>query len=95
MELVAHPKLPHPETIEMDYVMQDGVLKINVRAAVAGYVLRRWNVDCTEDNSLKGAEYHLWLRNRQALYGVQNLVLAPGYLPTVADRDNNEQVSRG
>lgn len=92
---MAHPKLPHPETIEMDYVMQDGVLKINVRAAVAGYVLRRWNVDCTEDNSLKGAEYHLWLRNRQALYGVQNLVLAPGYLPTVADRDNNEQVSRG
>lgn len=88
MELVAHPKLRHPETIEMDYAMQDGVLKVNVRAAVAGYVLRRWNVDCTEDHSLrgtgnnsqKGAEYHLWLRNRQALYGVQNLVLAPGYM---------------
>jgi len=79
MELVAHPKLPHPETIEMDYAMQDGVLKVNVRAAVAGYVLRRWNVDCTEDHSLEGAEYYLWLRNRQALYGVQNLVIAPGY----------------
>lgn len=92
MELVAHPKLPHPETIEMDYAMQDGVLKVNVRAAVAGYVLRRWNVDCTEDHSLrgtgnnsqKGAEYHLWLRNRQALYGVQNLVLAPGYMTETA-----------
>ena len=35
--------------------------------------------DCTEDHSLKCAEYHLWLRNRQALYGVTNLVLAPGY----------------
>jgi hypothetical protein len=80
MELVAHPKLPHPETIEMDYAMQEGVLKVNVRAAVAGYVLRRWNVDCTEDHSLEGAEYHLWLRNRQTLYGVQNLVLAPGYM---------------
>jgi len=92
MELVAHPNLPHPETIEMDYAMQEGVLKVNVRAAVAGYVLRRWNVDCTEDHSLrgmgddsqKGAECHLWLRNRQALYGVQNLVLAPGYTEEAA-----------
>jgi WYL domain len=87
MELVAHPHLPHPETIKTDYAMDDGMLKVNVRAAVAGYVLRRWNVDCTEDHSLrgtgdnrhKGAEYHLWLKNRQALYGVHNLVLAPGY----------------
>jgi len=79
MNLVAHPKLPHPETIEMDYAMQDGVLKVNVRAAVAGYVLRRWNVDCTEDHSLEGVEYHLWLKNWQALYGVENLVIAPGY----------------
>ena len=92
MELVANPKLPHPETIEMDYAMQDGVLKVNVRAAVAGYVLRRWNVDCTEDHSQKGAEYHLWLRNRQALYGVQNLVIAPGYIEVVSDEEK-EQVS--
>lgn len=97
MELVAHPELRHPETIEIDYAMQDGVLKVNVRAAVAGYVLRRWNVDCTEDHSLrgtgnnsqKGAEYHLWLRNRQALYGVQNLVLAPGYMTEAASSNNN------
>jgi hypothetical protein len=79
MNLVAHPSLAHTETIEMDYAMKDGVLKVNVRAAAAGYVLRRWNVDCTEDHSLKGAEYHLWLENWQALYGVENLVIAPGY----------------
>jgi len=79
MNLVAHPNLPHPETIEMDYAMKDGVLKVNVRAATAGYVLRRWNVDCTENHSLEGAEYHLWLKNWQALYGVENLVIAPGY----------------
>jgi hypothetical protein len=85
----------------MDYAMRDGVLKVNVRAAVAGYVLRRWNVDCTEDHSLKGtednnqkgAEYHLWLRNRQALYGVQNLMLAPGYTTEIAFDDKKEQVS--
>lgn len=79
MELIAHPNLSHPETIQTDYAMCDGVLKLDVRAAVAGYVLRRWNVDCTEDHSMRGAEYHLWLRNRQALYGVDNLRIAPGY----------------
>lgn len=79
MEIVPHPNLKHPETIELDYAMQDGKLKVNVRAAVAGYVLRRWNVDCSEDHSLQGAEYRLWLRNRQALYGVRELKIAPGY----------------
>ena len=79
MELVAHPNIKHKQAIELDYEMAEGVCKQNVRAAVAGYVLRRWNVDCSEDHSLKGAEYQLWLRNRAALYGVENLVIAPGY----------------
>nr|WP_025772396.1 WYL domain-containing protein [Thioalkalivibrio sp. HK1] len=79
MEIVPHPSLAHPKTIETDYAMENGVLQVNVRAAVAGYVLRRWNIDCTQDHSLEGPEYHLWLKNRQALYGVENLVLAPGY----------------
>ena len=79
LEIVPHPSLKHPKTIETDYAMENGVLNVNVRAAVAGYVLRRWNVDCSEDHSLKGPEYHLWLKNRQALYGVENLVIAPGY----------------
>lgn len=59
---------------------EDGaMLALQVRAAVAGYVLRRWNVDCSELHSLQNAEHHLWLQNRQTLYGVENLVIAPGY----------------
>ncbi|CAA0078330.1 WYL domain-containing protein [Zhongshania aliphaticivorans] len=80
ISLVAHPTLLHPETIEMDYAMQDGVLKMNVRAATAGYVLRQWNVDCTENHYLKGAEYHLWLKNWQALYGVKTWSLRQGII---------------
>ena len=80
LEIVPHPRLEHPETIEQEYDMVDGRLRINVRAAVAGYVLRHWNVDCTKDHSLEGPEYHLWLKNRQALYDVENLVIAPGYI---------------
>ena len=79
LEIVPHPRLKHAKTIEIDYAMENGALNVDVRAAVAGYVLRRWNVDCTEDHSMVGPEYHLWLRNRQALYGVDNLVIAPGY----------------
>ena len=79
MHLVSHPRLKHPETIQFEYGMEKGMLKVNVRAAVAGYVLRRWNVDCSETHELVGAEYHLWLHNRQTLYGVENLVIAPGY----------------
>jgi len=80
LELVPHPaNVQHPDTIEAEYGMDNGVLKVRTRAAMAGYLLRRWNVDCTEDHSLKGGEYHLWLRNRQALYDVTNLALAPGF----------------
>jgi predicted DNA-binding transcriptional regulator YafY len=81
LELVPHPaNVQHPDTIEADYGMAGGVLRIRVRAALAGYLLRRWNVDCTENHSLKGAEFHLWLRNHLSLVDVANLSLAPGYV---------------
>ncbi len=80
LELVPHPaNVQHPDTIEAEYGMEGGALTVRVRAATAGYLLRRWNVDCTVDHSLKSGEHQLWLRNRQALYGVTNLFLAPGY----------------
>ncbi len=81
LEIVPHPRLKYPKTIEHEYNMANGTLHLNVRVSVAGYVLRRWNVDCSEEHSLNGPEYHLWLKNRQALYGVKNLVIAPGYHP--------------
>jgi hypothetical protein len=82
IELVPHPaNVQHPDTIEAEYGMENGVLRMRVRAAMAGYLMRRWNVDCTEDHSLKGAEFNLWLRNRQALYGITKLELAAGYEP--------------
>lgn len=77
--LIPHPNRKNSKTIEMDYNMDNKKLSINVRAAVAGYVLRRWNVDCTKDATLEGGAYHLWLKNRLALYGVEGLTLAPGF----------------
>jgi predicted DNA-binding transcriptional regulator YafY len=81
MHLVPHPSLKHPETIETEYAIQNGILNVQMRAAVAGYVLRKWNVDCSKEHSLDGPAYHLWLKNTPTLYGVDNLRLAPGYKP--------------
>ncbi|HBY40267.1 MAG TPA: WYL domain-containing protein [Alteromonas sp.] len=81
LQLVPHPKnVSFPTAIEMDYGMENSQLLINVRAAMAGYLLRRWNVDCTERATLKGAEYQLWLQNRFTLNNVENLAIAPGYI---------------
>jgi len=80
LQIVAHPNnVKHPTAIAMDYGMENGVLELNVRAALAGYLLRRWNVDCTLNADLSGGEYQLWLRNLQTLYGAENLAIAPGY----------------
>lgn len=81
LELTAHPRLEFPETIEYDYGMKNGILKVNIRAAIAGYLLRLWNVDCSKDHSLVHDEVLLSLKNPAALYGVGNNLLAPGYAP--------------
>lgn len=86
MELVPHPAFPCPELAALDYQMTDGVLRIRAKAALAGYVLRRWSVDCSEAHSLRGPEYRLWLQNRSALEGVDSASIAPGYLPQDAGR---------
>lgn len=81
LELVPHPDQPRPEITEMDYSMRDGMLRMKLRAATAGYILRKWSVDCSPDHSLRGPEFRLWLKDHLALYGVKNAVLAPGYAP--------------
>ena len=79
LELVPHPDQPRPEITQMDYAMTDGSIRMRVRAAVAGYMLLRWSVDCSSDHSLREEQYRLWLSDPLALYGVENAKLAPGY----------------
>lgn len=79
LDLIPHPNQEHLEIIENDYGMTGGVLHLKLRAAVSGYVLRQWIVDCSSEHSLQGKEYRLWLRNHLALYSVSSAKLAPGY----------------
>lgn len=80
LHLVPHPKnIKFPKAIELDFNMQNGQLKINIRAALAGYYLSMLNVDCTERATLNSYEHQLWLKNTPILYGADNLAIAPGY----------------
>lgn len=79
LELVPHPNQERPEIVARDFAMTDGVLKLKVRAAIAGYVLQQWKVDCSPDHRMDPRAFRLWLRDPLTLYGVQNAVLAPGY----------------
>jgi len=81
LDLIPHPGCRQPEVIERDFSMSDGVLRMRVRAANAGYVLRRWNVDCSVGHTLSAHEHLLALRNPLSLYGVTSAVLAPGFIP--------------
>ncbi|WP_228125121.1 WYL domain-containing protein [Candidatus Methylospira mobilis] len=82
LDLVPHPDNECPELVARDFEIHDGVLRINLRAAMAGYVLLQWHVDCSPNHS-KGEDkaFRLWLRDPLALYGVESALFAPGYQP--------------
>ncbi|MGY5452751.1 WYL domain-containing protein [Agarivorans sp. MS3-6] len=79
LNLIAHPSLAHRQAIELDYAMEEGSLTLEVRAALAGYLLRQWNVDCSAEHALSGGEYQLALRDCSVLAGVEGLAIAPGW----------------
>lgn len=87
LDFVPHPRLARPEIVCMDYGMKEGALHMRVRAAVAGYMLLRWSVDCSPDHRLTEEQYRLWLADPLALYGVENASLAPGYQSPVKQQE--------
>jgi len=59
---------------------------VKIRAAMARYFLRLWNVDCSPDASLKGKEYQYVLANAAEVAKVADLRLAPGYKGEVNEK---------
>lgn len=84
LTLVPHPAHPHPKVIAKDFGMRRGQLSVSVKAAMAGYVLRQWQVDCSANARLQGPEFRLWLPDHAALDGVVSAPLAPGFDRVVA-----------
>lgn len=79
VELVVHPSVKHPKAIELDFGMEGGILRLEAREALLGYLMRQWNVDCSAEASLTGGEYHLWLSNAKDLPNLTSMTIAPGY----------------
>jgi predicted DNA-binding transcriptional regulator YafY len=79
MEIVPHPGVEHPEAVEADYGMKQGVLIVETHASTAGYALARWNVDASRNHVLNPLRHHLWLRNSDVLAHIESAALAPGY----------------
>jgi len=80
LPLVPHPNFSEPEMVALDFDMKEGELILSARAALAGYLLRHWFVDCSVDHSVKDNACFLWLRDPLVLYGVESASLAPGYV---------------
>jgi len=79
LNLIPHPKLKHKGAVEADYGMRSGALVVKCRAALAGYALRRWGVDCSTQHHLDPVEFQLALTNQGVLSGIGSSQLAPGY----------------
>ena len=76
--IVPHPTIKQSKAIEMDYNMTDGMLSIQLRAAVAAYVLRQWQVDCSVEQTQNHHRCQLALANLDVLQLIDNISLAPG-----------------
>ncbi|MFO7592751.1 MAG: WYL domain-containing protein [Pseudomonadota bacterium] len=66
LELEPHPGLPEKKRLNllMDYGASDGVITIEVRRALLGYLLQQLSVDTTADHSLNPHAYQLIVANR-------------------------------
>jgi len=77
--LMVHPAVDRPEIVQRDFGMRRGELHVTVRAAIAGYVLQLWNVDCSPDRRLDPTIHRLCLKNLKAIMGTKSVEIAPGF----------------
>lgn len=67
-----HPGLNQKQrtALTYDYAMQDGRINLNVRRALAAYLLQQLKVDTTVDHSLNPSAYQLVLANRDEIEAI-------------------------
>lgn len=77
LRIKAHP---HNLADTQSFTMGVETYNVRVRAAMAGYFLQLWNVDCSPDANLRGKEHQYVLSNMMEVAKFANLELAPGYI---------------
>ena len=73
---------PHPHNLldAQSFDMGNEVHIVRLRAAMAGYFLQLWNIDCSQEASLTGNENQYMLENLTEISELADLQLAPGYV---------------
>jgi len=69
LKLQAHPGLSEKQRLALsyDYDMQNGMIELQVRQALVGYLLQQMKVDTTADYSLNPNAYQLIISNRDEI----------------------------
>ncbi|WP_394203661.1 WYL domain-containing protein [Shewanella waksmanii] len=78
LKLIPHPSLAHGEAIALDYQMENGSKLVQTRAALAGYLLRQWSVDCSVKHQITTGVCQLALANPEVLANIEHLAIVPG-----------------
>lgn len=76
--LIVHPCVERPEIVARDFGMKRGELRLVVRAAVVGYVLQLWNVDCSANRRLDPGVHRLCLKDPESIASITSSAIAPG-----------------
>lgn len=63
--LVPHPKAEHPETIRLDYDIENDAKRVPLRLCLVSFFLRHWHIDTTPTGTKNPKEHQLFLQNRQ------------------------------
>ena len=84
LDLIPHPRQKRPEIVARDFGMTGAALTVRIRAAVAGYVLQLWNVDCSADRVLDPRIHRLCMMDPTQLAGVTSAEIAPGFTGNAA-----------
>ncbi len=83
LEIVPHESLSEGERgtlgLEFGLTNERGAIEVKVRAAICGFWLDYWKVDCSAERTMGDKwQYPLMLANPEALYDVESAKLAPG-----------------
>lgn len=71
VQLKAHPKAEHPESILRDYsTTKNDLIEVKLKVCTVGFFLRRWNVDCTDNSDGNPYLQQLALHNKTKLKSV-------------------------
>lgn len=85
LQIIPHDKLDSGDqsALRTEFNLElEECIEIKVRAAICGYWLSHWKVDCSPDGKTgeKDKHYQLRLANPETLYDVESAKLAPGFI---------------